>query len=349
MALLFQSVLAVHVAAGAVALLVFWVPLVTKKGGRMHRRVGWVYVAAAGTLAVTGFLLCIRLVSSGSPLRWRAGIFLAYVSVLAGASAQLGVRALQTKGRAGASRGAIDLVPPLLLVAGGVALAAFGICRSTVLYVLFAGLGVVLGLSHLRFWLTPPAHERAWFLAHMSGMGTSCITTVTAFVVVQCTALLACVRLDLAPLGRPDCRPRRRADDLGRRYYARRFTGNASRRVAPPGSSKSCLRIIAASSRTRRRTVPFAGGDLFARIGGRAAIDTLVDGLYDRIEVDAALRPLFGRDLATERESQKRFFTDGLGGEGNYHPYLPLKHRHGLLPITRSLAGRWVGLWPNPS
>src|ERR1700722_4607408 len=100
MALLFQSVLAVHSAAGAVALLVFWVPLVTKKGGRTHRRVGWVYVAAAGTLAVTGFLLCIQLVSSGSPFRWRAGVFLAYVSVLAGASAQYGVGAAPAKGGA---------------------------------------------------------------------------------------------------------------------------------------------------------------------------------------------------------------------------------------------------------
>jgi uncharacterized membrane protein len=131
MALLFQSVLAVHIAAGAVALLVFWVPLVTKKGGRTHRRAGWVYVAAAATLATTGFLLCIPLVSGGSPLRWRAGIFLAYVSVLAGASAQLGVRALRTKGRAGASRGAIDLVPPLLLVAGGVALAGSPLPRTS--------------------------------------------------------------------------------------------------------------------------------------------------------------------------------------------------------------------------
>ena len=131
MARLFQSVLAVHVAAGAVALLVFWVPLVTKKGGRTHRRVGWVYVAAAATLAVTGFLLCIQLLSGGSPLRWRAGIFLAYVSVVAGTSAQFGVRALRTKGRAGTSRGAVDLVPPLLLVAGGVALAALGIHALT--------------------------------------------------------------------------------------------------------------------------------------------------------------------------------------------------------------------------
>src|SRR6478752_7138964 len=101
---LFQILLAVHIAAGAVSLLVFSVPLVTKKGGRTHRRVGWIYVAAAATVAVTGFLSCIPLVSSGSPFRWRAGVFLAYVSLLAAASAQFGVRALRTQGRTAASR-----------------------------------------------------------------------------------------------------------------------------------------------------------------------------------------------------------------------------------------------------
>jgi uncharacterized membrane protein len=230
MALLFQSVLAIHIAAGAVALLVFWVPLVTKKGGRTHRRVGWVYVAAAATLAVTGLLLCIPLVSGGSVNRWRSGIFLGYVSVLAGASAQLGVRALLTKGRTGASRSAIDLAPSLLLVAGGVALAAFGIGHSTVLYVLFAGLGVVLGVAHLRFWLTPPVHGREWFLAHMSGMGTSCITTVTAFVVVNAQRLgmrtfdlrLWAVPIAVLAVGLT----------IWRRYYAKRFARGGARFAA---------------------------------------------------------------------------------------------------------------------
>jgi truncated hemoglobin YjbI/ankyrin repeat protein len=87
---------------------------------------------------------------------------------------------------------------------------------------------------------------------------------------------------------------------------------------------------------------PFAGSDLFAHIGGRAAIAVLVDGLYDRIETDAALQPLFGRDLSREREAQKRFFADWLGGEGGYRTHLPLKHRHDLLPITRALAGKWL-------
>jgi truncated hemoglobin YjbI len=64
---------------------------------------------------------------------------------------------------------------------------------------------------------------------------------------------------------------------------------------------------------------PFVHDDLFARIGGPAAVGVLVDGLYDRIENDAALRPLFGRDLTDERWAQKRFFTEWLGGgAGSY-------------------------------
>mgnify|MGYP001430232677 CR=1 FL=1 len=189
MALLFRIVLGIHIVAGAVALLVFWLPLVTKKGGRTHRRAGWVYVSAAATLAVTGIASCARLMGDGNPGRWRAGVFLAYVSVFAAASVQLGVRALRTKGRVGPSRRAIDLAPPLLLIAAGLALAAFGVHHAKVLYVLFAALGVAQGAAHLRFWLRPPSHGRGWFLAHMSGMGTSCITTVTAFVVVNAPRL----------------------------------------------------------------------------------------------------------------------------------------------------------------
>ena len=90
---------------------------------------------------------------------------------------------------------------------------------------------------------------------------------------------------------------------------------------------------------------PFVGGDLFARIGGPAVIEVLVDGLYDRVENDAALRSLFGRDLTREREAQKRFFSEWIGGVDSYSStaHLPLKHRHELLPITRVLAGKWLG------
>jgi truncated hemoglobin YjbI len=90
---------------------------------------------------------------------------------------------------------------------------------------------------------------------------------------------------------------------------------------------------------------PFAGGNLLGRIGGDTAVAALIDGLYRRIETDAALRPLFNRDLNSEREAQKRFFAEWLGGDTAYsdRAHLPLAHRHDLLPITHALAERWLG------
>jgi hypothetical protein len=226
MALFFKTMLGIHIGAGVVALLVFWLPLVTQKGGRTHRRVGWVYVVAASVIAVTGMVLAVRLMTDGSPGRFRAGAFLLYVGVLAGASAQLGVRALRAKGRTGALRSRVDVVPAVLLVAGGLALAAFGLSQSKALFVLFAALGVTQGVSHVRFWLTPPSHGREWFLAHMTGMGTSCITTVTAFLVVNAQRLgthTFDVRLWAAPIVVFGV-----GLTLWRRRYAKRFSaGNA--------------------------------------------------------------------------------------------------------------------------
>ena len=89
---------------------------------------------------------------------------------------------------------------------------------------------------------------------------------------------------------------------------------------------------------------PFFGSDMSARIGGAAVVGVLVDTLYDRIEDDAALRPLFGRDLTHGRWAQKRFFIEWLGGADTYTTatHMPLKHRHDLLPITRAVAEKWL-------
>ena len=63
---------------------------------------------------------------------------------------------------------------------------------------------------------------------------------------------------------------------------------------------------------------PFAGTGLFARVGGQATVDRLVDLLYDGFETDPALRPLFGRDLTQDRANQKVFFAQWLGGSHRY-------------------------------
>src|SRR5262249_61344015 len=59
---------------------------------------------------------------------------------------------------------------------------------------------------------------------------------------------------------------------------------------------------------------PFAGSDLFARLGGQATVDRLVDLLYDGFEADPALRPLFPRGLTRGRARQKMFLAQWRGG-----------------------------------
>lgn len=89
---------------------------------------------------------------------------------------------------------------------------------------------------------------------------------------------------------------------------------------------------------------PFAGSDLISRLGGQAAVDRLVDGLYAGLEADHALRPLFGRELADSRAHQKVFFAQWLGGSHEYgeQSYSGLVHRHESVPITLAVAGRWL-------
>ena len=41
-----KTLLAIHVAGGSIALASMLIPLFTRKGGSMHRKAGWVFVAA---------------------------------------------------------------------------------------------------------------------------------------------------------------------------------------------------------------------------------------------------------------------------------------------------------------
>jgi len=90
---------------------------------------------------------------------------------------------------------------------------------------------------------------------------------------------------------------------------------------------------------------PIVDAGLFTRIGGQQAIDALVDELYDGLEHDGVLRPLFGRDLGRDRANQKRFFAEWLGGPALYgaSAWAGLAHRHENLGITPSMAERWLG------
>jgi hemoglobin len=90
---------------------------------------------------------------------------------------------------------------------------------------------------------------------------------------------------------------------------------------------------------------PFQGTGLFERIGGQPTVGRLVDLLYEGLEDDQQLRPVFPRDLTDGRAMQKLFFAEWLDGPRHYseRAHAGLGHRHDGLPITPALAGRWLG------
>lgn len=85
---------------------------------------------------------------------------------------------------------------------------------------------------------------------------------------------------------------------------------------------------------------------LFARFGGRPAVERLVDAFYRRVEADPELRPVFPADLASGREKQKLFLEQWMGGEPRYaqrygHPRL--RRRHFPFVISDAAVERWLG------
>ncbi len=89
----------------------------------------------------------------------------------------------------------------------------------------------------------------------------------------------------------------------------------------------------------------FPPAGTFEALGGREAVAKIVDGLYDRIETDAVLRPAFNRNLTRERERQKLFFEAWFGGVPTYFDaaWPPgLKAAHQPVSISRGMAGRWL-------
>ena len=181
-----KTILVLHIAAGTTALISMWVPMLAKKGARLHRNAGKVFVGAMATVSVTAVVLggARFLLDPRSEAR-QAGLFLLFVSILTGAAVSSGVRVLRAKNRVGPHLHWWDLGLAGLLTVASIGAAAYGLAMGMTLFVVFAIIGLVSGGGQLAYWLRAPRSPMHWWFEHMSSMLGACIAATTAFLVVN--------------------------------------------------------------------------------------------------------------------------------------------------------------------
>ncbi|MDH4618980.1 DUF2306 domain-containing protein [Brevibacillus sp. AY1] len=193
MQLCFDIMRWLHIVSGFFALCVFWIPIVTRKGGRTHHRVGWLYVIAMGIVSLTAFFMGMYRIAwdagpdpDAIPYSW----FLLFVAVLSSATAWYGIRVLYHKKRQVVHRKWSDLLFPLILFGSGIGVSLYGLVIERALLQFFPLLGIFLGGTQLLYWLTVPVKKSHWVVEHIVGMMSCCISTLTAFLVFGIPRLL---------------------------------------------------------------------------------------------------------------------------------------------------------------
>jgi hypothetical protein len=201
MASLFQSLRWVHIAAGSVALIVFWIPAIARKGGRTHVRAGWVYVVCMSVVVVTAFALSGLVFSDPVAIRGvarplspaelsdflrRQRIFATFLAYLAGvtlASGWQGIWAAETKREPSTMRTPFSLTLNVAIILGGLAVFILGIKYGNGPLISLSPLGPFIGGANLRYLLRGPKTPMHWWYEHLGSMVGTGIAGYTAFLV----------------------------------------------------------------------------------------------------------------------------------------------------------------------
>ncbi|EDM77477.1 hypothetical protein PPSIR1_24874 [Plesiocystis pacifica SIR-1] len=193
--------LAVHAIAGLTAVLVLAVPLIAKKGGRVHARAGWVFTVAMAVVAVTGALLALawatipltvkppegprsaEQIAAMTQSYRRFSLFFATVGVMSGAAVWHGVAAVRNKsgGRRGGWRGVGDHLAYALTLGFGLALTLLGLKLGMALFIAFGALAFSGGLGDARAIWRSSTENKAWIIRHLQAMLGGATAALTAF------------------------------------------------------------------------------------------------------------------------------------------------------------------------
>lgn len=192
-----------HIVGGFIGLAAFWVPLLVRKGGRVHRRAGSVFrysamvVITAAGLSVSLNVLRVALTGTSiadNPEGWSFLVFLGYLALVTGGILSHGIAVLRHK----RDLAALDTQYRRLIAACLIGASAFIVGwalywrpDNAIVLLALSPLGVVNGYQMLRLMRARRLKPMQWKTEHLGAMIGCGIAFHTAFAVFGMTRIAA--------------------------------------------------------------------------------------------------------------------------------------------------------------
>jgi hypothetical protein len=182
-----RDFLAVHIAAGALCLVLAPLVLSVRKGGRAHRRLGTLYLWSIGVMTGTALPMAL----------YRPVLFLALIAVLSFYLAFSGYRVLRLKNLAhGGSAAPADWAAAIVTFGACACLAGFAVWRPAlvqhmgVVAILIGALGMRAAASDLYRFAVKPKEPMFWMTVHLEKFIGSYVAVWTAFSVAALSRIV---------------------------------------------------------------------------------------------------------------------------------------------------------------
>ncbi len=171
-------VLRSHWMAGFISLVLFWLPVIMKKGSYSHRKIGKIYVALMWLVVITGVMLAIENWIEGDYI---TSMFLIFLALITSNPIWYGVAILKNKKGISKNYTRLHFGFNLTIFFYSLVLLGYGVSNfpNGILLIVFGLLGANTGFEIMRDYRF--GLKLNWYEKHYKGMVISGIAAYTAF------------------------------------------------------------------------------------------------------------------------------------------------------------------------
>ncbi len=192
----------VHILLGVVALVVFWLPVASRKGSPFHRQAGKLFTLCMWTIGITGIIMCAIVWYDPIAIRYPEqsialdkidqliqrhrlmSEFLMLLSILVLVSVKHATLVLKARNNRQRLKSWHHLSLNSALGIMAVMVLQNGLASNFLLYTIFGGVGLFASAGTFYYIFKPQLKQREWLIEHMSSIVGAGIGVYTAFFAV---------------------------------------------------------------------------------------------------------------------------------------------------------------------